>query len=79
MSGYVASARIVRSAPRLARSGDDLWRGAKPTSLAPSAQVLDTILGEPVEPDVSDDGRLAAIRDRWAQLTFYLFDANSWR
>lgn len=79
MSGYVASARIVRAAPRLVRAGADPWDGRQPTPLAPSAQVLDTILGEPVEPDVSDDGRLAAIRDRWAQLTFYLFDANSWR
>lgn len=34
-----------------------------------------------VEPDDSDGlaGRLAAVRERWTQLTFYLFDPNSWR
>lgn len=79
MSGYVASARIVRSAPRLARGGaTDAWRPPDPPSLAPAAsQVIETIRGEPVEP--GDDGRLAAIRERWSQLTFFLFDPNSWR
>lgn len=33
-----------------------------------------------LEPDDADGlaGRMVAIRERWTQLTFYLFDANSW-
>lgn len=81
MSGYVASARIVRSAPRLARADStDAWRHGEPDpSTHPTTQLIDTIHGEPVGPVASDESRLAAIRERWSQLTFYLFDANAWR
>ena len=81
MSGYVASARIVRSTPRLARPGStDVWRhgGSEPSSPGAS-QLVDTVSGEPIGPAASDESRLAAIRERWSQLTFFLFDANAWR
>lgn len=81
MSGYGASARIVPSAPRLAGgSPTDAWRqtehGATPSA---AIQLIDTIGSEPVGPMETDDGRIAAIRERWSQLTFFLFDPNSWR
>ncbi|HET7703911.1 MAG TPA: hypothetical protein VFK35_10970 [Candidatus Limnocylindrales bacterium] len=81
MSGYTASARIVRSAPRLARGGStDAWRpGVPEPPIQATAQLVDTIRGEPVDPVAPDESRLTAIRERWAQLTFYLFDRNSWR
>jgi hypothetical protein len=80
MSGYVASARIVRGAPRLAR-----WASSADRSLdlAPAAAVDEPLI---VEGDPSSAGgpggfveRLEAFRDRWSQLTFFLFDPNSWR
>lgn len=81
MSGYVASARIIRSTPRLARGGStDAWRqsdGEAPALAAP--QLIDTSRDEPAGSVATDEGRVAAIRERWAQLTFYLFDANAWR
>ena len=46
---------------------------------AAAPQLIDTIRGEPVGPAASHESRLAAIRERWSQLTFYLFDANAWR
>jgi hypothetical protein len=79
MSGYVASARIVRAAPRLVRANAALERS------------IDGALGLPVEdlivethpPTVNAWGRVgervAAAGERWSQLTFYLFDPNSWR
>ena len=81
MSGYVASAR-VRAAPRLA-NGD---RAADRTLSASSLPVEPLI----VEVDADRDSGIAsalagplerarAFRERWAQLTFYLFDPNSWR
>jgi len=78
MSGYVASARIDRGSARLTRGwgqaaahvGDD-----RPPSLA--AAWIEA------PPDELRPGRLAArwlgFRERWSQLTFYLFDPNSWR
>ena len=81
MSGYVASARIVRSTPRLARAGSiDAWRHGEADPSSPAAsQLVETIGGEPAGPAPSDESRLAAIRERWSQLTFFLFDANAWR
>lgn len=77
MSGYVASARIVSAGPRLARGErlaivvDEL-----PRPTAGPASVIETV-------DVSRAGpiveRLLAARERWSQLTFFLFDPNSWR
>lgn len=81
MSGYVAIARIERVRPRLAlapTSPDFIAFGRvrpaeKPRELEPSAELAET--------EVRDTfvDRLAAARDRWTQLTFYLFDPNGWR
>ena len=77
MSGYVASARIVRASPRLARAtaatdpGD--WRPA----VADAASIVDASAVDSGGPTVAE--RLEALREHWAQLTFFLFDGESWR
>jgi len=77
MSGYVASARKVRAAPRLARSGG-VDQPFERTSAAQLAEiVVDDGAGAGGRPTLVQ--RCVAIRERWSQLTFYLFDPNSWR
>lgn len=78
MSGYVASARIVRATPRLARSG----HVADATEWAPPAESVDVQVIE--AGDAADHGsilaeRREAVHERWSQLTFFLFDPESWR
>ena len=79
MSGYVASARIVGVEPRLARPG----RLADDAAWIPAA--AGTATSDIEERALSTSGRsvladrLGAIRERWSQLTFFLFDPDSWR
>ena len=90
MSGYVASARIVSAPPRLAR-GRGLARGQG----IPDTDRFAIVADEPPKPGLSSAivieagpgasrpgpivERLLAARERWSQLTFFLFDPNSWR
>ena len=77
MAGYAVNTRIERVTPRLARRVEagvasglgprDADRGATPIDLA----------GRPFEAILAD--RWDAIRERWAQATFFLFDPDSWR
>lgn len=80
MSGYVASARIVGGAPRLARPSDRVAvRRIEPLRAA-TPDVL--ILEADAAPATTAGGlleRVHAIGDRWSQLTFFLLDPNSWR
>lgn len=78
MSGYVASARIVSATPRTVRREG-------------GASVADSPTGEAVPVLIDGDGsgtvgsafalgeRVGRLRDRWAQLTFFLTDPDSWR
>ena len=79
MSGYVASARIVSAGPRLARGERLLIVVEEVPDPGPGS----AIVIEAVPRDSSPRGpiveRLLAARDRWSQLTFFLFDPNSWR
>lgn len=79
MSGYVASARIVHGAPRLAR----VDRAAERSDDARPATTGGALIVESVVPAAGPTDRLAeraaAVRERWSQLTFFLFDPNSWR
>lgn len=79
MSGYIASARITGPAPRLVRRapGAEDADPPPPSSLAAALEPL-------VESDGADGAdalaeRWSAARERWTQLTFYLFDPNAWR
>lgn len=79
MSGYVASARIASAPPRLAR-GD---RRSIDTDQGPHIASSPALVIEASPGDVAPNGafveRLRAARERWSQLTFFLFDPNSWR
>lgn len=79
MSGYVASARIVPAAPRLARGERSRIVADEPTRPAVSpAIVIETVARDDVHQGPLVE-RLLAARERWSQLTFFLFDPNSWR
>jgi hypothetical protein len=78
MSAYVASARIDRVAPRLvighAEDRDaDAWA---PIPLRPEDPVVDLAASDADDPLVD---LVTTARERWSQLTFYLFDAEGWR
>jgi hypothetical protein len=79
MSGYLASARIVRAAPRLVRANGAFERSIEGALALP----VEDVIVEADPPVASAWGRVAeraaAAGERWSQLTFYLFDPNSWR
>ena len=76
MTAYAVIARIDRVDPHLAGR-----RPAAPTDWSSvealeSTQAVD-LVGQPLETIVAE--RWAHVREIWAQTTFYLFDAESWR
>ena len=82
MSGYAATARIERVRPRLAAApmGTDVAAFARIATgrlrdehQAPGPELADTAVRDSLVE------RMETIRERWAQLTFYLFDADGWR
>jgi len=84
MSGYVASAR-VRGVPRLVRADPVVERSIAFGPLD-APRLVDVELEVAIEGDRTLEwsvgglaDRIAAFRERWSQLTFYLFDPNSWR
>lgn len=79
MRGYVASARIASVAPRLARA--ERHAIVVDTARMPSGRAAIVIEAGPGNrsPRGPIVERLLAARDRWSQLTFFLFDPNSWR
>lgn len=84
MHGYVASARIVRVRPRLAGATCHADQRADAVALD-RATLLDDRSAAARAAVAGDGGaddpglRWTAFRERWSQLTFYLFDPNSWR
>ena len=80
MSGYAAAARIGRVSPRfIAADSADLRWDALEVPPGPRAVIV-TSPDDVIPPPPAPLGeRLQAARERWAQLTFYLTDPNSWR
>jgi hypothetical protein len=79
MSGYVASARITRGSARPARSPDLRFTPAELIEPASAgASLIDTTPAADA-PSGAVAVRWSALRERWSQLTFFLFDSNSWR
>ena len=80
MSGYAASAQIRGARPRLA---DPAWVdgvGVATGGREPAApEIVSLEPGEGSSAATSFADRWDAARERWAQLTFYLFDTESWR
>jgi len=83
VAGYVASSRLQGAVPRFAGNspgrrgaavplGIDAFPGGRP----PEADQIE-LVGQPL--DMSIREWLASIGESWSQLTFYLFDSESWR
>ena len=81
MSGYVASARIVRTSPRLARATATLDPGDWRPAVADEPSIVDATAVSAGGPTLSVTlaERRDALRERWSQLTFFLLDGESWR
>ena len=80
MSGYAATARIQGVTPRLVDAGRDSWAGMIPIADAPDGLVeLEAGAGDhlPAPPPTLAE-RWDAARERWSQLTFYLFSSEFW-
>lgn len=85
MAGYVASARLQGGVPRFAGGGaavawsSDGGVAARPTVTGDVALAADHVelVGRPVDEVIGD--WLASVGDAWSQLTFFLFDPDSWR
>ena len=79
MNGYAASARVIRVQPRLIDHGR--WTDGAPASVAAESAVVEDVdvVAEGGGPAISLAERCDRFRDRWAQLTFFLTDPNSWR
>lgn len=76
MAAYAVSARIERVDPHFAgraRAAPADWRAVEMLDLAKATDLV----GRPLAPDRAE--RWAHLREIWAQTTFYLFDAESWR
>ncbi|MEX1170107.1 MAG: hypothetical protein WEE50_08205 [Chloroflexota bacterium] len=85
MAGYVASARLQGGVPRfVGGAATAVWRADGPRS-APTVMVVDAapavdhveLVGRPLDEFLAD--WLASVGESWSQLTFFLFDPDSWR
>jgi hypothetical protein len=80
VSGYAATGRIRGATPRLVEPGRDLWLISSPGF--PAVEELAEVeagagdrLPSPA-PTVSE--RWESVRERWSQLTFYVFSSEFW-
>jgi hypothetical protein len=75
MTGHVAPVRLERVQPRRSVARHDP-PAAIPTDHDDQTMVIDLVGG-------ADDGllgeRWTRLRETWAQMTFFLFDGDSWR
>jgi hypothetical protein len=84
VSGYAASARLQGSAPQFAFTGDHVHRslapgGAAAVSGAENTSVIDQfeLVGRPIDEMIGE--WLASVGESFSQLTFFVFDPESWR
>ncbi len=82
MAGYAASARLHGADPQIAFSGIAPFRSVGPAAqdvVAPDGGVIEQLelVGRPVNETIGD--WLGSIGESWSQLTFFLFDPESWR
>ena len=84
MAGYVASGRLQGAVPRFACAspgrGDaasSFPSGAPATGCESIVADRVELVGRPIDEAIGD--WLASVGESWAQLTFYLFDPESWR
>ncbi len=72
MSGFAASRRIERVSPRLADRGAN----RDVANIEADEDFIELVDVRTADPLID---RWAAFRERWSELTFYLFDPQSWR
>ena len=84
MAGYAASSRLQGAVPRFAGAGPSVGGAAPsyvvdPRPAVTEPPVVDQIelVGRPLDESIRD--WLASVGESWTQLTFYLFDPESWR
>jgi hypothetical protein len=85
VAGYVASARLQGSVPHfVGGSGVTSWSesgapitGAMSTHEPPLVADRIELVGRPLDEVIGE--RLASLGESWSQLTFFLFDPESWR
>ena len=79
MSGFAVSGRVERVSPRLAREGT----ARNQAIVEPDEDVIELLDVRTADPLIDRWAafidRWAAFRERWSELTFYLFDPQSWR
>jgi hypothetical protein len=81
MAGYATQARLEGVSPRLALIGAHPFP-TRSRIEAPTAEPTVTadrieLVGRPIDERIGD--WLASIGESWSQLTFFLFDPESWR
>ena len=72
MNGFAAGGRVERGSPRLVHRHADRNVATKPAS-EDVTEFVDVRTADPLI------DRWAGFRERWSELTFYLFDPQSWR
>jgi hypothetical protein len=72
MNGFAAGGRVERGSPRLVHRHAGRNVPTKPESEGVT-ELVDVRTADPLI------DRWAAFRERWSELTFYLFDPHSWR
>jgi hypothetical protein len=85
VAGYVASARLQGGVPRFVGGGPAVaWSsggrsGARADATEEPALAADPVelVGRPIDEAIGD--WLASVGESWSQLTFFLFDPDSWR
>ena len=83
MAGYAASGRLHGVVPRFAGADPGSAAAAQPlgpTVVDPAdpATILQVeLVGRPLDETIRD--WLAGIGESWSQMTFFLFDPESWR
>ena len=82
MAGYAASARLQGAVPHLAGALDrhtNPWLASDDASTGEPPWVADPLelVGRPLDERFAD--WMASIGETWSQVTFYLFDPESWR
>ncbi|HUP54452.1 MAG TPA: hypothetical protein VM408_03005 [Methylomirabilota bacterium] len=76
MAAYAVTARLDRTTPHRAERPAAVPTDASAVERFESAQAVE-LVGRPLGSSVAE--RMARVREAWAQMTFYLFDAESWR
>ena len=80
VSGYAATARIRGATPRLVEPGWDPWAATAPADATPDGLVeVQAGAGDvlPAPPPTLAE-RWESVRERWSQLTFYVFSSEFW-